>query len=188
MHSLLASPEPWLTASVACWFRTGAKSLKFRFGFASGYGGRGLQCFTADPLAGTGAARKWLVDPSSTTPSTGATAQKRRAPAQIKSAILSVKSRCCGLPMTMRFLPRGPQNDSCGPGQNENNPRAWGEGGAWAGRLGVSSLDRPRLDLREHIGDLIDIRLLVVDVVERAGEAHGVAGIVALVELLASGE
>ena len=43
-----------------------------------------------------------------------------------------------------------------------------------------------RLELVEHRDDAVDVGVLVVKAVERAGEPHRVAGIISLIELLAA--
>ena len=43
-----------------------------------------------------------------------------------------------------------------------------------------------RFDLVEHRDDAVDLGVLVVEAVKRAGEPHRVAGIVPLIELLAA--
>jgi hypothetical protein len=43
-----------------------------------------------------------------------------------------------------------------------------------------------RLELIEHRDDAVDVGVLVVEAVERAGEADRVAGIIPLIELLAA--
>jgi hypothetical protein len=45
----------------------------------------------------------------------------------------------------------------------------------------VSLTGHARFEIIQQLGDTVDIGLLVVNLVERACEAHGIAGIIALV-------